>query len=253
MSQIKIKQIDGLQSILDALTASVTSGSLKSVFTQNSHGFTPGVAVSYDDLTATWILADASSEDKLGRLVVESCPTANTFVGVQAGAVIVSTWNLTPGSFYVVDNSGTGVLVKFTSNDAYPYSNPILQAISSTIGHVLPWRPSVGGTPLDVPIETVQSKKSLATSGNYQSTGITINYAPFDNGAINVIINGLNADESYGDRTGECYFSNDGGLTARASNSIVAGDTLYFNGNIAGFDLSTSDTIDLVYQRSSLA
>ena len=253
MSQIKIKQIEGLQAILDALTSSVTSGSLKSVFTQNNHGFTPGVAVSYNDLTATWILADSSSEDKLGRIVVESCPTTNTFVGVQAGAVIVSTWNLTPGVFYVVDNSGTGALVPFTTNDAYPFSNPIMQAISPTIAHVLPWRPSVGGAPLDVPIETVQSQKSLATSGNYQSTGIVLEYDPFDHGAVNVIINGIGAHESYGNRTGEVYFSNDGGTTAKSQDNIKAGDTLYYNGIIGGYDLGSDDVVDIVYQRSSLA
>ena len=68
MSQIKIKQIEGLQDVLDAIVTAITSGSLKSSFTQVEHGFSAGQVVAYDG--ATWILADASTEDSLGRIVI---------------------------------------------------------------------------------------------------------------------------------------------------------------------------------------
>lgn len=255
MSQIKIKQIEGLQALLDTLIAGVTSGSLKSVYTQSNHGFSAGVVVSFNDTTATWVLADASSENTLGRVVIESVPTANTFIGVQVGNVSVASWNLTPGKYYVVDNTGTGVLAEFTTNDAYDYSNPIMQALSSTTGHVLPWRPSVGGTPVDVPLTfTQQNLTPIAGAGNYQATGITLAYNPYGDGSINVIINGISASEGYGTRDNyECYFSNDGGATAKAVTELAVGDELYWNGNVAGYDLSVSDIVDLEYQRSSLA
>ena len=253
MSQIKIKQIEGLQALLDTLIAGVTSGSLKSVYTQANHGFAAGVAVSFNDTTATWVLADATSEDTLGRVIVESVPSANTFIGVQVGNVSVSTWNLTPGKFYVVDNSGTGVLTEFTTNDAYPFSNPIMQALTSTMGHVLPWRPSVGGAPLNVPISHVQQGLTpFAGTGNYQPTGITLDFNPFETGGVSVLVNGMAASEGYGTRNYECYFSNDGGVTAKAVDALAVGDELYWNGNIAGFDLAVSDSIDLEYQKSSL-
>lgn len=253
MSQIKIKQIEGLQALLDTLISSVTSGSLKSVYTQNGHGFTAGVVVSFDDTTAAWVLADATSEDTLGRVVVESVPTANTFIGVQVGSVTVSSWNLTPGKFYVVDNSGTGVPVEFTTNDAYPYSNPIMQALTATMAHVLPWRPSVGGAPLNVPVSYVQQNLTPTPgTGNYQATGITLNYNPFDAGGVSVIVNGMAATEGYATKAYECYFSNDGGVTAKAADQLAVGDELYWNGTIAGYDLANSDSIDLEYQKSSL-
>ena len=79
MSQIKIKQIEGLQTILNAIDARLESGSLKSTYSQVGHGFSAGSVIAF--LNGSWILADASAADKLGRLVVESV-TSNTFVAM---------------------------------------------------------------------------------------------------------------------------------------------------------------------------
>ena len=98
MSQLKIKQIDGLQSTLNAIFARLESGSLKSSYDQVGHGFTPGKAITF--LDGSWVLADATSADKLGRLIVESV-TTDSFVAVQIGNVEISGWNLTPGKYYI--------------------------------------------------------------------------------------------------------------------------------------------------------
>lgn len=248
MAQIKIKQVEGLQAILDALTSAVTSGSLKSSYTQNAHGFSAGMVLSY--VNGSWVLADASSEDTLGRIVVESV-TANTFVGVQQGTITVNSWNLTPGKYYVVDDSGTGILAEYDPAVAYTISNPVLQALTSTIGHVLPWRPSVGAVQLEVPVQYTQSNLSpLASNGNYSATGITMDYTPYRDGTINVIVNGVSVNEGDGVKTAEVYFSNDGGVTAKMIANIEAGDELYWNAAIAGFELSSTDGIDIEYQRT---
>jgi hypothetical protein len=248
MAQIKIKQVEGLQAILDALTSAVTSGSLKSSYTQNSHGFTPGVVLSY--VNGSWVLADASSEDTLGRIVVESV-TANTFVGVQQGTITVNSWDLIPGMYYLVDNSGTGVLEEYDPAVAYPISNPVLQALTSTIGHVLPWRPSVGAIVMEVPVQVTQGNLTpLDSEGNYSPTGITMEYTPYRDGTINVVVNGVSVNEGDGVKTAEVYFSNDGGATAKLIANVEAGDELYWNAAIAGFELTAEDGIDLEYQRT---
>lgn len=250
MSQIKIKQIEGLQDILDAIITSITAGSVKSTFTQVNHGFEAGQVVSFN--AGTWVLADAASEDTLGRIVIESITDADNFVGVQVGTISVSTWNLTPGTFYVVDDTGSGVPVEYTTNDAYLYSNPVMQALTSTMAHVLPWRPSVGGTPIVVPVEVYERDLTpLATSGDNAATGITITYTPFIDGAVDVLVNGLGVTEGNG-RTDSAsvYFSNDGGVTAKRIADVEAGDELYWNGSIAGFDLTVTDRIDIEYQRA---
>lgn len=251
MSQIKIKQIEGLQDILDAIIVSITSGSVKSTFTQIAHGFSAGQIVAFDG--GSWVIADASTEDTLGRIVIESITDANNFVGVQLGKVTVSTWDLTPGAFYVVDDSGTGYPALFTTNDAYAYSNPVMQAIDATTAHVLPWRPSVGDTvEIEQGVQVYQRDLTpLATSGDYSSTGITIDYTPFSDSAVDVLVNGLGLSEADGDRDAAAvYFSNDGGLTAKSIANIEAGDTLYWNGDIAGFELTADDVIDIMYERA---
>jgi hypothetical protein len=251
MSQIKIKQIDGLQDILDAIIVSITSGSLKSTFTQVDHGFSAGVVVAFDG--GQWVLADSSNEDQLGRMVVESITDADNFVAVQVGTVNVSTWDLTPGAFYVVSDAGDGVPVLFTTNDAFAYSNPVMQALTSTSAHVLPWRPSVGATrELEQGVQVYQRDLTpLATNGNYSATGITIDYTPFSDSAVDVLVNGLGLSEADGDRDAAAvYFSNDGGLTAKTIANIESGDELYWNGDIAGFELTADDLIDIMYERA---
>lgn len=251
MSQIKIKQIEGLQDILDAIIVSITSGSVKSTFTQVAHGFSAGTVVAYDG--GQWVLADSSNEDQLGRIVIESVADADNFVGVQVGTITVGTWDLTPGAFYVVDNTGTGIPALFTTNDAYPYSNPVMQAITSTTAHVLPWRPSVGSaSDIEQGVQVYQRDLSpLATNGDYSSTGITIDYTPFSDSAVDVLVNGLGLSEADGNRDAAAvYFSNDGGLTAKTIANIEAGDELYWNAGIAGFELTEDDVIDIIYERT---
>lgn len=48
-----------------------------------------------------------------------------------------------------------------------------------------------------------------------------------------------------------CYFSGDGGTTARAMKSIVAGDFCYWNQSVAGFNLAASDLISFLYAVST--
>jgi len=154
----------------------------------------------------------------------------------------------------MVDDSGTGNAVLFTTNDAFAYSNPIMQAITSTTAHVLPWRPSVGGAPLDTGIEVYQRDLSpVPSNGDYSATGITIMYTPFADSAVDILVNGVGVSEGNGVKTSDCYFSGDGGATARTNANIEAGDELYWNGEIAGYDLTADDVIDIIYNRSSNA
>jgi hypothetical protein len=251
MSQIKIKQVDGLQSRLDALDAQLAAGSLKSEYTQNGHGFAAGDVIAY--LNGSWILADSSSADKLGRLVIESV-TTNTFVAVQVGNIEIANWSLTPGKFYLVTEDGDGSIAEYVgpTNPDYVFSNPVLQAITSTKAQVLPWRPSLGGVAIAQGQEVTQNETPLATSGNESPTGITLDYRPFADGSIQVFVNSVAITESYGDKTGDVYFSNDGGTTSRSLADIDAGDELIWNGIVAGYELTTGDSIELVYEKSTL-
>lgn len=64
-------------------------------------------------------------------------------------------------------------------------------------------------------------------------------------GYVGVSVNGVTALVGDGTKVAvDCYFSGDGGATARAMKAIVAGDSLYWNGSIAGFQLAVTDRLD---------
>ena len=253
MSQIRIKQIAGLQSKLDQIDAQLVSGSLKSNYTQAGHGFSAGQVIGY--FNSSWVLADAKAADKLGRLIVETVIDDNTFTAVQIGNITVDSWNLIPGTFYVVDDTDSGSIVPYVDNTdpAYTFSNPVLQALTATTAQVLPWRPSLGPQASAVGVEYTQSDEApLASNGNGSPTGITLDYNPYADSTVQVYINGVAVTETYGNKTGEVYFSADGGVTAKIVSELEAGDEMYWNSDNAGYEIGAGDLFDLVYEKNSL-
>lgn len=89
----------------------------------------------------------------------------------------------------------------------------------------------------------------LATSGDGSPTGITLTRKPVGGTFVQIIVN-LLGPYALGDGTKvgvAFYFSNDGGITAKSINALNVGDPLFYNGATVGYELSTSDRIDLIY------
>ena len=87
------------------------------------------------------------------------------------------------------------------------------------------------------------------------STPITATPSPSaggNGGYIGVLVQGVSYVVGDGTKVAACYFSGDGGVTARALQSVVAGDICYWNGTIAGFQLSSTFRIDFLYNVNSL-
>ena len=95
------------------------------------------------------------------------------------------------------------------------------------------------------PAFTNKDETPTVTTGDESTTGVTLAVAP--RGFIGVYINGVLANLGDNVKTKDCYFSNDGGTTARAFVDVAAGDELIWNGVISGFELATSDRVDLLY------
>jgi hypothetical protein len=92
---------------------------------------------------------------------------------------------------------------------------------------------------------------TYTTSGDGQFTGLTISATPINGCYVAVFVNGQEFDVGDGVTSSvSCYFSNDGGLTARnfaSPNQVQIGDGLYWNGSFSGTDLYTSWRISLYY------
>ena len=96
-----------------------------------------------------------------------------------------------------------------------------------------------------------RNKNPLATTADGDSTGVTITYTPYSDSAVTVKVNGLQCNIGDGAKDEAVYFSADGGTTAKTIANIAAGDTLYWMGSLAGYELETDDDIDIDYQASS--
>lgn len=88
---------------------------------------------------------------------------------------------------------------------------------------------------------------SVTTTDGSVACATTIVTTPTGGGYVSVLVNGI--QQTLGDavKTKDCYFSVDGGTTARAIAAIVAGDTLYWNGSVASYQLAATDVIDFDY------
>lgn len=103
----------------------------------------------------------------------------------------------------------------------------------------------------DSPVASTSNKNmtaSVTTTDNDQATATTVASSNALGGYMGVRVNGLHVLVGNGTKVSvEAYFSGDGGTTARAFSAVVAGDTLHWNGSIAGYQLAASDRIDLEY------
>ena len=85
----------------------------------------------------------------------------------------------------------------------------------------------------------------ITTADAQLATVTTLALTP--KGYVQVFVNGIKAKLA-GDKTsGDCYFSGNSGSTARALGSAVAGDELYWNGSVAGYQLDANDFLDFDY------
>jgi len=86
------------------------------------------------------------------------------------------------------------------------------------------------------------------TTGDDSPTAVLLSSTPNDYSRIQVYVNGQL--QRLGNGTAslvDCYISSTASV-AEAFVDIVAGQQLYWNGLVAGYDLSTTDVIDIVYE-----
>jgi hypothetical protein len=86
---------------------------------------------------------------------------------------------------------------------------------------------------------------SITTADGQLATATTL--AATITAWVEVQVNGAGVEMGDGVKTKACYMSGDSGATARAYGALTAGDQLYWNGSIAGYELSATDRIDVIY------
>ena len=224
---------------------------LNTVFTSNNMNLVASVTddgETYKHLKIT----STSATSGIEIVATDTDQFGQTFA---VGMGLATNTPATSGDFLIMTKDDGGDIL-LTGNNNYWNSNGLT---SSSFGSpaVLLMLEGVkdGGdavvTSTGVNVKDDTNQSPLTTSADGDSTGCTITYTPFSDSAVSVEVNGIEANVGDGAKDEACYFSADGGTTAKAIADIAAGDTLYWMGSIAGFELDPTDDIDINYQASS--
>lgn len=104
-------------------------------------------------------------------------------------------------------------------------------------------------SPTTMGIEYIQNYPVVGSAtGNNSPTGVFLDYKPFADSAIQVLINGVGEYRNFETLSGTLYFSNDGGVNFKSINNLQAGDQLYWNA-LNSYPLSNTDSIAIIYER----
>lgn len=114
---------------------------------------------------------------------------------------------------------------------------------------------SGSGLKANTPQKLNKNMAALVTTADHDpalSNANQLAVTPGGGGYVRVMVNGIGITIGDGTRTGvEAYFSSDGGVTAKAISALAAGDILYWNGSVAGYELAVTDRIDFDYDAAA--
>jgi hypothetical protein len=146
----------------------------------------------------------------------------------------------------LIDFNGSGELKLDTTSLA---GNGIQD--NTTNISVKPRNNSIGVTSAGVyaaePIKDKSNLTALATTtDNDKATATTLTKTPALDSGVSIFVNGVKVYVTE-NNSGEAYIGAGDTATARQFNDIVSGDTIRWNGSVAGYQLATTDKIDVVY------
>lgn len=161
--------------------------------------------------------------------------------------------DITPGNGDADDSDGIKINVSLEASSTGPGVTKSNWEVGQKITFELDAHGITGSSILSDGILTYVDKNinPISTLGDYQSTGVTMSYSPYQDSYVNIEVNGVSVVLGDGVKDTDSYFSGDGGITPTRIEEIRAGDELYWNGSFAGFDLETGDEINLIYEAKS--
>ena len=232
--------------VLQEIQAAITNNSLDLVatsYTSQSHG--TGMITITTTGSATGITLANIHADEFGSNIVGNAGITGLTLSANLGA---STLTLTRTSGGAIELTGSPV------DGGYLNQSGVVSSYGGRIPYLLMIEAAGDGGVNETGVETTSdlNQASLVTSAESKTTGVTITYAPYSDSAVTIKVNGIAVNLGDGTLSEDCYFSSDGGTTPRSIADISAGDTLYWDGSIAGYELEATDDIDISYEKSSL-
>lgn len=231
--------------VLQEIQTVITNSNLELVatsYTSQTHG--AGMITISTTGSATGITLANVHADEFGSNIVGNAGITGLTLSASLGA---STLTLTRTSGGPIELTGSPL------DGGYLNQSGVVSSYGGRIPFLLMIEAEGGGGVAETGVNTRvdYNKTPSATSSDEDTTGLTITYTPFSDGAVIVKVNGLQINLGNGAKDEAAYFSADGGTTAKSVANIAAGDTLYWMGSIATYELETDDEIDIVYDASS--
>lgn len=231
--------------VLQEIQTVITNSSLELVatsYTSQTHG--AGMITISTTGAATGITLTNVHADEFGSNIVGNGGITGLTTSAALGA---ATLTLTRASGGPIELSGSPV------DGGYLNQSGVVSSYGGRTPFLLMIEAEGGGGVAETGVATRSDYNQTAsvTSSDGDTTGATITYTPFSDSSVIVKVNGLQVNLGDGAKDQACYFSADGGTTAKASVDIAAGDTLYWMGSIANYELESDDEIDIVYAASS--
>ena len=180
----------------------------------------------------------ANSTDAIGQ----------TFVGVNA---ITQSASASSDIILTLTRADGGDIL-LTGTGGFVNANGMVSSSAGSPALLMMIEDEEGSTTTAVGVATDDDLDQVpnVTSFDGATTGVFISHTPFGDSSVLITVNGLSVNLGDGTTTASCYFSADGGTTARAMADIESGDQLYWNGSIAGYELDGGDNVDVIYDKS---
>lgn len=271
----------GATTVNPSITVSDGANSATVVFS-TSDGTFPGTGGAYLTVSATQIAQDLNTAFQANSVDIVARTEANTFgnnnsvypklvltlgtsgTGItitevaadaagqtfqQGTAMPLTAAASTDTTLTLTRTDGGDILL--TGAGAFVNANGIVSSSAGSPALLVMIEDEEGAAEVETGVRFKEEFTPNVTANDEDSTGGTITYTPFADSDVVVKVNGLSIDIGDGNKGEACYFSADGGTTPKAIADIEAGDTLYWMGSVAGYQLESSDEIDLLYEKSS--
>jgi hypothetical protein len=198
----------------------------------------PNLKISATNPTAT-INVTGTGADVLG----------DTFL---TGTGVATSTSASSSDFLVLTRSDGGDVLITSSQGSYINTNGITSSSSGSPASLLMLEGAVSASSeTGVGSANDLDQVPLNTTLDGDASGVFITYTPYQDSNVQIHINGIGSNLGNGIKTKDCWFSGDGGTTARLVADITSGDELHWNGSIAGYQLETTDEVDVIYDASS--
>lgn len=237
-----IYEYAGPNAILAAFQSAITAGGLDIIAALYDSDDHDGQAIQLTTTgSATGITLQNTATDEFGLNVVGSGGCTGLTTSASLGA---STLTLTRTSGGRIEISGSPL------NGGYINTNGATTSNGGRVPYLLMIEDEAGaGAPDGAETFDDLNQTANVTSADGDFTGATISNTPYNDSNVQILVNGVNVNLGDGAKNKACYFSADGGATARPIADIEQSDALYWNGSIAGYELDGLDEIDIIYEK----